>query len=770
MGQDLTIAMKLVGDATSASKAVNQVNKDLSGITNVAGKVNSALGGIAKTAAGFAIGQGLFQLPGLLMDAGKAAADDAAATARLQQSIRNLGGDYDAINVKVNAAIASGQSLAFTDDQVRDSFQSLAAATGSADEALSRQRLAMDLSRGAGISLEAATRMVGRVNEENVEAFRRMGIVIGENATEADALAAVQAKFAGQADVYAQSTAGQFEQAQIAMSETVEALGAAVLPGFAAVGKVLAENLPAIQEFVGDLASGIGERVIPVIEDLTPLIQEAGDLINDPLLPAAIALFDAMLNVTSSVVSATSAAAAFLAPLRENDAAMAALTVVVTAATVAWGLMTAASIAHAVATGAMTLATNVMAAAQAALNLVMSANPIGLVVVAVAALTAGLVYLYHNNEDVRKAVDGLWAAFNTHLLPVLQDVWEWVKQVAQVVGPVLGAALSAAIGQVQSLWQGFQQVVGAIQGAITWVRNMATALSSLSIPDWLTPGSPTPLEVGLWGIEAAFRGNVDAARAFGIELETVGKKAEAAYDKIASGADYAATAWGNVMSGRGGGGGDGGDIMASLKAAQSSHPYAAAARAFEMFGYGYNPAQDKKRGYKDSSGKNRAGGISAFNVVLNRIGQLIGTKQASNVMEAWQMAAEWAMQRYGSGGGFFRLPGQSPVRIKGTAANPVWGNPSGGGGTDLMAIWGGSFAGGGGFTIPGVGGRDSRLALMRVTPGERVTVSTPGQAAGGMTIVVNVAGSVVTERNIVDAVHEGLLRKQRHGGRLGFSS
>ena len=97
---------------------------------------------------------------------------------------------YDENLDKVNAAIDAGQKKAFTDDQVRDSFQQPLAATGDVNEALNRQQLAMDLSRGAGISLEAASRMVGKVTDENVQAFKRMGITIADGATEAEALAA----------------------------------------------------------------------------------------------------------------------------------------------------------------------------------------------------------------------------------------------------------------------------------------------------------------------------------------------------------------------------------------------------------------------------------------------------------------------------------------------------------------------------------------------------------------------------------------------------
>lgn len=49
----------------------------------------------------------------------------------------------------------------------------------------------------------------------------------------------------------------------------------------------------------------------------------------------------------------------------------------------------------------------------------------------------------------------------------------------------------------------------------------------------------------------------------------------------------------------------------------------------------------------------------------------------------------------------------------------------------------GAFAGGGSFTVPGSGGTDSTGVMFRATPGERVTVTKPGQSAGGGVSIVN---------------------------------
>ena len=71
-----------------------------------------------------------------------------------------------------------------------------------------------------------------------------------------------------------------------------------------------------------------------------------------------------------------------------------------------------------------------------------------------------------------------------------------------------------------------------------------------------------------------------------------------------------------------------------------------------------------------------------------------------------------------------------------TMFRALLGGGMGGGAGLLGSLFGGvpGFANGGSFTVGGAGGIDSQLAMMRVTPGERVTVSKKGQS-GGMTFV-----------------------------------
>lgn len=70
----------------------------------------------------------------------------------------------------------------------------------------------------------------------------------------------------------------------------------------------------------------------------------------------------------------------------------------------------ASALYHATVEKGRAIATRASAAAQWLMNAAMSANPIGIVVVAIAGLVAGLMNLYRTNIAVRATIDGLWAS------------------------------------------------------------------------------------------------------------------------------------------------------------------------------------------------------------------------------------------------------------------------------------------------------------------------------------------------------------------------
>ncbi|HML40348.1 MAG TPA: hypothetical protein PKD23_06680 [Bellilinea sp.] len=64
-------------------------------------------------------------------------------------------------------------------------------------------------------------------------------------------------------------------------------------------------------------------------------------------------------------------------------------------------------------------------------------------------------------------------------------------------------------------------ISGAISDVIGWIGRMADKLSNLKLPSWLTPGSPTPFELGLRGINKEMkRTAVNVLPSFAAQIES----------------------------------------------------------------------------------------------------------------------------------------------------------------------------------------------------------------------------------------------------------
>ena len=167
------------------------------------------------------------------------------------------------------------------------------------------------------------------------------------------------------------------------------------------------------------------------------------------------ALGDIIVKANELVVSITEDDAK-MAALKETIGVLTAAVVAVTAAVLSYKATVAAATAitalHTAATTAMAAAHKAAAAgatglqvAQAALNTVLSANPIGLVVAALAALAAGLVTAYHTSETFRSAVDSVFSAIQKTASNVIGSVVDWINE---LVARIKGAA--AALGSLKN--------------------------------------------------------------------------------------------------------------------------------------------------------------------------------------------------------------------------------------------------------------------------------------------------------------------------------
>ena len=93
----------------------------------------------------------------------------------------------------------------------------------------------------------------------------------------------------------------------------------------------------------------------------------------------------------------------------------------------------------------VTIATTAWTAIQKVLNLVLTANPIGLIITAIGALVAGLIAAYKNCDGFRKIVD---------------KVWEAIKPLANAIMNGLAKAFEWLVEKCKEAWQWLKNILG----------------------------------------------------------------------------------------------------------------------------------------------------------------------------------------------------------------------------------------------------------------------------------------------------------------------
>ena len=214
--------------------------------------------------------------------------------------------------------------------------------------------------------------------------------------------------------------------------------------GMTDVAKEAATSTKTIEGAIGNMKAGIVTSIMEIIDAIgkdriTGAITALGTFITNglgllkiiipPVISALTWLFD-LINRNQAIVSAMAGAfigfKAALAIEKGINAVSAALN------------------AFKAAQKAATLA-------QAALNAVMAINPFTIIVLAISALVALLIYFWHTNEGFRNAVKAIWEGIKAAFV----QAWEAIK-----------AAWAGAAEFFSGIWSGIKS---GVQGIVQWI-------------------------------------------------------------------------------------------------------------------------------------------------------------------------------------------------------------------------------------------------------------------------------------------------------------
>lgn len=452
------IGQAFLSQAFSTTFSAQETQAAYAGVAGQLGTLNGAALSSTQALSVMRQAQDLAEASGTSLD---------SATADLAKTMQAFGIPVaqasTATNDLYNVSVATGQSV----DTVAQSMSRARAAMGAAAPPLSDMSgLMLDLTahgetgRGAISALSSAFTGIISPSAAVTKAQKEMGVSFIDAKTHAleplsQIFAELQPKLAGMSAAQADATLKSlgFGMASAKLAETIQA-GPGVLQKYIA------------QVNAAGSAHEAAEKASNTLEGQEKRLGAGfGDLVTT--------LGTMLVPVVATVIGVFDTAAQFF---EKNRVAAMALGAGIGAVVAVLVGLKVAQLASAVAHGIAAAATGVATAAQWAFNAAMNANPIMLVVLAVAALAAGFVYLYTHVAIVREIINTVAAVLKT----VFATAIDVAKTVVTDFATFLSAAWTVISTAVSVVWNVIATVIGtAVTVISTTIGGIVTAVQAV---------------------------------------------------------------------------------------------------------------------------------------------------------------------------------------------------------------------------------------------------------------------------------------------------
>ena len=334
-------------------------------------------------------------------------------------------GSEEAAATKISEIRKMAASTPFALSDLTDGTQTLLQFGIAADDTTGVLQRLGDISLGNAEKLQTLVRAYGKMSSAHKVTLENVNMMIDAGFNPLNQIC--DATGESMSDLYKRISDGK-----VSFSELQAAVEAATSEG----GQFYNGMLEASQTFSGRMST-LKDNVAALTGELTSgLFAALGDLVVklNEVVTSFLDSDEKMAQLKDTIGIATSVVAAAGAAFLAYKGYVA--------------LATAAQVAHTVATTAMTAANAAaeagatgLALAQAALNAVISANPVGLFVAALAALATGLVTAYKTSETFRNAVNSAFASVKKIAQNAIGTVVDWINA---LVARIRGAAAALA--------------------------------------------------------------------------------------------------------------------------------------------------------------------------------------------------------------------------------------------------------------------------------------------------------------------------------------
>jgi hypothetical protein len=371
-------------------------------------------------------------------------------TAKVDQAFKAAGVSSKQYASQIDKAESAGRKLGFSNIDVRESIGNLVTATQDGGKAIKDMSVAEDLARYKHIQLADATKIITSAMAGSTRAARQLGISVAAVHDSAQAAAAAYSEQKKKIDAMFPSTS-KMTEAQKKQKDALLANAAAQYTKIKADAQLKdkqatsAQVIATVTQRVHGQSEAYAKTAAGGMAQFHAQMEALQENLGQALIPALEKVTEWLATATGYLAQHTTTAKILIGVV----------------ATLAAGLM-AFSVAQKIAAAA----TAAMTAAEWLFNAALDANPIGIVIVAVAALGVAAYELVKHWGAVSSFFIGLWGDIKAVFFTAI----DWI-----------GGHWKLFLGYPGLIWQYWPQISkffsglwggikGAFGGAINWIK------------------------------------------------------------------------------------------------------------------------------------------------------------------------------------------------------------------------------------------------------------------------------------------------------------